>query len=279
MQRVLARLDTLEAFVGLRVRSRSPPTPNRQRTESECDDPAFAGLWKSLAALKNSTHQVARNGAWASNTVKELWIGYYHRSNPCTIVIDEMSRFHNNMPSLHFLPNRQTFSTPTPLLLASMLYVSSLRHPEPGLAGLCPDYFKIMCEAISLLCIPQAETDETVSPSDLEENAFQDVLGIILAGLTCEASAKTTGIWISIGYRLVLESCSREVDARSREWQLLFSGLQVSGVSIQNLKLTSPRYWTLSMLPFICLVLSFRYMPRYPGFKFLLRTISIASVR
>lgn len=131
------------------------------------------------------------------------------------------------MPGLHFLPTKQTFSSPTPLLLASMLYVSSLRHASPQLASLCSEYFKIMCEAISLLSIPQAATDEEKTATDLEENAFQDVLGIILAGLLCEASAKTTGVWISIGYRLVLESCPRELDVRSREWQMLFSGLQV----------------------------------------------------
>jgi len=133
------------------------------------------------------------------------------------------------MPGLHFLPTKQTFSAPTPLLLSSMLYVSSLRHAEQHLANLSSDYFKIMCEAISHLSIPQLEAEGVeVSESDLEENAFQDVLGIILAGLMCEASAKTTGIWISIGYRLVLESCPRELDVRSREWQMLFSGLQVS---------------------------------------------------
>jgi hypothetical protein len=109
-----------------------------------------------------------------------------------------------------------------------MLYVSSLRHASPQLASLCSEYFKIMCEAISLLSIPQADNAEEKTATDLEENAFQDVLGIILAGLLCEASAKTTGIWISIGYRLVLESCPRELDVRSREWQMLFSGLQVS---------------------------------------------------
>jgi hypothetical protein len=131
------------------------------------------------------------------------------------------------MPGLHFLPTKQTFSSPTPLLLASMLYVSSLRHEKSQLAALCSDYFKIMCEAISLLSIPHPDPVEEVPASEVEENAFQDVLGIILAGLMCEASAKTTGIWISIGYRLVLESCPREVDVRSREWQMLFSGLQV----------------------------------------------------
>jgi hypothetical protein len=138
--------------------------------------------------------------------------------------------FHKNMPGLHFLPTKQTFSAPTPLLLGSMLYVSSLRHSEPRLADLSPHYFIMMCDAIAQLSIPQPEPSKTaqIPALTVEESAFQDVLGIILAGLMCEASAKTTGIWISIGYRLVLESCPREIDVRSREWQKLFSGLQVS---------------------------------------------------
>ena len=138
-------------------------------------------------------------------------------------------RFHKNMPGLHFLPTKQTFSAPNPLLLASMLYVSSLRHSEAEMADLSSEYFMVMCEAIAQLTLPQPETEATskIPASAQEESAFQDVLGIILAGLTCEASAKSTGIWISIGYRLVLESCPREADVRSREWQRLFSGLQV----------------------------------------------------
>lgn len=142
----------------------------------------------------------------------------------------DMYSFHKNMPGLHFLPTKQKFSAPTPLLLASMLYVSSLRHSNPDLAAHSSDYFIIMCGAIAELCLPSlSEMDENgvVPASTAEENAFQDVLGIILAGLTCEASTSTTGIWISIGYRLVLESCPKEVDERSREWQRIFSGLQV----------------------------------------------------
>lgn len=160
------------------------------------------------------------------------------------------------MPGLHFLPSKQTFSAPTPLLLASMLYVSSLRHSITELAALSPEYFTVMCGAIAELCIPHYETNDTANPSasTLEENAFQDVLGIILAGLTCEASTKTTGIWISIGYRLVLESCPKEVDERSREWQMLFSGLQVGffSMAICLTRLTRFRLLTSSMLHYTC---------------------------
>jgi hypothetical protein len=133
-----------------------------------------------------------------------------------------------NITGLHFLPTKQTFSAPTPLLLASMLYVSSLRHSTPELAALSSDYFTVMCSAISELCIPPVAPENTAATAlTSEESAFQDVLGIILAGLTCEASTKTTGVWISIGYRLILESCPKEAVERSREWRRIFSGLQV----------------------------------------------------
>ncbi|KAL3424256.1 hypothetical protein PVAG01_03537 [Phlyctema vagabunda] len=146
------------------------------------------------------------------------------------------------MPGLHFLPTKQTFSAPTPLLLASMLYVSSLRHAAAELAALSTDYFVVMCGAIAELSIPHPDPnpESQASASTLEESAFQDVLGLILAGLTSEASIKTTGVWISIGYRLVLESCPKEVDERSREWQRLFSGLQILDLEHASLHMSCP---------------------------------------
>jgi hypothetical protein len=111
-----------------------------------------------------------------------------------------------------------------------MLYLSALHHSSRDIAALAPDYFVVMCQAIAQLSMPPPATEMSAdkATSKSEEDAFHDVLGIILAGLTCEASIKTTGIWISIGYRLILESCPKEVDERSREWQRLFAGLQVS---------------------------------------------------
>ena len=110
-----------------------------------------------------------------------------------------------------------------------MLYVSALNHSSRHIAALAPEYFVVMCQAIAELSMPSPRTEacENEATSQYEEDAFHDVLGIILAGLTCEASIKTTGIWISIGYRLILESCPKEVDERSPEWQRLFAGLQV----------------------------------------------------
>lgn len=113
-----------------------------------------------------------------------------------------------------------------------MLYISALNHSSRDLAVLAPDYFIVMCRAIAELSMPSPTNEMSADKAafKFEEIAFYDVLGIILAGLTCEASIKTTGIWISIGYRLILESCPKEIDERSREWQRLFAGLQVSFV-------------------------------------------------
>lgn len=172
----------------------------------------------------------------------------------------------NILPGLHFLPTKQKFSAPTPLLLASMLYVSSLRHSSVELAALSSDYFIIMCGAIAELCVPpstpEIEENAKIPASTAEEGAFQDVLGIILAGLTCEASTNATGIWISIGYRLVLESCPIEVDERSREWQRIFSGLQASRTfSLKERSLAhSTRFLILNTHHCTCHVPSFHCM-------------------
>ncbi|RDW79782.1 hypothetical protein BP6252_04420 [Coleophoma cylindrospora] len=227
-QGVLNRLDAIESFLALNAKP-SPAATVATADEDERGDPkdlSLLGLWAALDQLRESPRHVPNSRIWKQNTVKQLWLD-----------------FHKNMPGLHFLPTKQTFSAPTPLLLASMLYVSSLRHSEPELAALSSDYFIIMCGAIAELTIPPPELDHTArasSPSTTEENAFQDVLGLILAGLTCEASTKTTGIWISIGYRLVLESCPKEVDERSREWQRLFSGLQILDLEHASLHMSCP---------------------------------------
>jgi hypothetical protein len=126
-----------------------------------------------------------------------------------------------------------------------MLYISAQNHSNRDLACLAPDYFLVMCRAIAELSIPSPTTELVADKPTFksEENAFHDVLGIILAGLTCEASIKTTGIWISVGYRLILESCPKEVDERSREWQRLFAGLQVRSsfsTLVSKYVLTSP---------------------------------------
>ena len=135
--------------------------------------------------------------------------------------------FHDTMLGLHFLPSRQTFSSPTPLLLAAMLYCSSTRGSS-DVAALASEYFIVLCNAISQLCIPGSLIGQQPDhPARAEEWAFQTVLGIILAGLLREGLSKETGIWISIAYRLLLEHCPPNIGERSLEWQRLMTGLQV----------------------------------------------------
>ena len=144
------------------------------------------------------------------------------------------------MPGLHFLSKKKTSSTPTPLLLSSVLYVSALHHSSPEFAALSPAYFVATCCAISELAVPLQATQRTELGTTLTENAklseeqkaFQNVLGLILAGLISEAFIETTGLWISMGYRLTLDFCPVHIDERSNEWRGLFSGLQVSWASL-----------------------------------------------
>jgi hypothetical protein len=156
------------------------------------------------------------------------------------------------MEGLHFQSEREASKNPTPLLLAAILYVSSLHHASEELAALAPEYFRAtvyishlctyflklltLCRmAIAELSIPSAlkrsgiiATDEMITlPPTAEQNAFQNVLGLILAGLISEAFIDLTGIWISIGYRLILDHCPVFIDERASKWYQLFSGLQV----------------------------------------------------
>lgn len=139
------------------------------------------------------------------------------------------------MEGLHFQSEREASKNPTPLLLASILYVSALHHTSADLAALAPEYFRATCSAIAELSIPIAlkrsglkePHDIHAVPPTAEQNAFQNVLGLILAGLISEAFIDLTGIWISIGYRLTLDHCPVWIDETSAKWRQLFSGLQV----------------------------------------------------
>jgi hypothetical protein len=142
------------------------------------------------------------------------------------------------MEGLHFQSERESSKNPTPLLLAAILYVSALHHTSEEFTTLAPEYFRATCSAIAELSIPVAlkqsalrvAADTNTIPPTPEENAFQNVLGLILAGLISEAFIDLTGIWISIGYRITLDYCPTWIDERSSKWRQLFSGLQVGKV-------------------------------------------------
>lgn len=141
------------------------------------------------------------------------------------------------MPGLHFISKKMTSSTPTPLLLAAILYVSALHHTSPEFAALAPEYFIVTCNAIAELAVPMQESPRVeMSSSTDEQRASQNVLGLILAGLISEAFIETTGVWISMGYRLTLDHCPVQIDERSSEWRGLFSGLQVCKFCLKPIK-------------------------------------------
>ncbi|KAH7311447.1 hypothetical protein B0I35DRAFT_438100 [Stachybotrys elegans] len=187
------------------------------------EDPALKTLSFSIQALKACCSSSTNPEIWADSLVLRLW-----------------SMFHETMLGLHFLPSKQTFSSPTPVMLAAMLYCSSLRGAAVD-SALAPDYFSVLCNAIAQLCIPSS--DIGLHPSDpkaAEEWGFQTVLGIILAALLREGMSKETGVWISIAYRLILEHCPPNMEASSLEWQRLLSGLQIVDLEHASIHLSCP---------------------------------------
>lgn len=204
-------------MLGISLASQANPT-QITAIEDEPGDPSLNGLWQATANLRRFTDP--RNAKlWTKEVVSKLWTSFY-----------------DNMEGLHFQSEREASKNPTPLLLASILYVSALNHKSKELAALAPEYFRATCSAIAELSIPpalkrsgqSAISIEGDSPQPTaEQNAFQNVLGLILAGLISEAFIDLTGIWISIGYRLTLDHCPVWIDESSNKWRQLFSGLQV----------------------------------------------------
>ncbi|KAL2690486.1 hypothetical protein IWX47DRAFT_892004 [Phyllosticta citricarpa] len=231
---VLGRLETIEALLGIRPSSKVPalsspsssadPGPSTIPEVDGFDEPELSGLQPAVFRLKKTVRQPQNDKVWVPAVVRQLW-----------------TSFNENVPGLHFLSKKQDLSSPTPLLLASVLYVSALHHPSADVACLAPDYYILTCSAIADLSLPSAATARpSDDPLSGEQRAFQDVLGLILAGLVCEAFIKETGIWISVGYRLLLDHCPARVDDRSREWLGLFRGLQIIDLEHASLNMSFP---------------------------------------
>ncbi|KAH6711205.1 hypothetical protein BKA61DRAFT_695196 [Leptodontidium sp. MPI-SDFR-AT-0119] len=229
---VLTRLDAIEALLGI-VSSSQPVLDDDvllQPPDTESPDP-FGGVWAAAAHLKLTTRPPQTSRIWSRAVIKQLWLS-----------------FHKTMPGLHFLSKKKTSSTPTPLLLAAILYVSALHSPSPEFAALAPGFFVATCCAISELAVPiqaapradQHDTNSENPKLDPEQKAFQNVLGLILAGLISEAFIETTGLWISMGYRLTLDHCPVHIDERSHEWRGLFSGLQIIDLEHASLHMSCP---------------------------------------
>ncbi|RMZ32086.1 hypothetical protein D0859_03802 [Hortaea werneckii] len=73
-----------------------------------------------------------------------------------------------------------------------------------------------------------------------EEWGFQIVLGIVLAALLSEGQTRHTGLWLSVAYRLLLEHCPPKLTKNTRQWQQLFTGLQILDLEHASLHLTCP---------------------------------------
>lgn len=138
------------------------------------------------------------------------------------------------------MPDKQTFSAPHPVLLASVLYCSSTRGPAETV-GLAPHFFTVLCNAIAQLSIPGSAIGTPPEPSAAKDEwAFQTVLGIVLAGLLTEANVRETGNWIAVGYRIMLDFCPAHADDTSREWRKLFCGIQIVDLEHSSLHLSCP---------------------------------------
>jgi hypothetical protein len=173
---------------------------------------------------------------------------------PLTVSLLMSRRFHTNLPLLHFLADRKAFLSPTPLLLASILYISALNRNMPESAAQAPEYFSATCSAIAELVAPlpspspevpsaatqDSKTHAAAPAAQEEERVFNDILGLIMASLSSEAFVDTTGIWIAVGYRLLLDHCPHQVQDDGHDWRGLFSGLQVCLRKDETMEVAQP---------------------------------------
>lgn len=224
---LLQRVKAIEDHLGLSSTSDGQEVTNGSLDvddgEPAEEDPRMEPLWRAAAPLERATVGLTGSHLWRRSKVKHLF-----------------QTFHQKMPGLHFLPDKQRYSSPHPLLLAAILYCSSMRGDQ-DVAELAPEYFTVLCTAISQLSIPGSEIGSApTDPTCIEEWAFQTVLGLVLAGLLAEASIRETGIWISIAYRFILEHCPPHSQERDHDWRRLFNGVQIVDLEHASLHLASP---------------------------------------
>ena len=143
------------------------------------------------------------------------------------------------MPALHFSTQQIFNDRPTPLLLASVLFAASIRHPLGEYAQLSPFYHSAAALAIAHLAVPASDN---VVFSDAQD--LQDALGIIVLGLLSEAWVDQTGIWISMANALILNGACKCDRAKLHEWRSIYEGLRVSVGLIE----ADPRSSILNML-------------------------------
>ncbi|KAF7524446.1 hypothetical protein PCG10_005705 [Penicillium crustosum] len=237
-QSILNRLARIESALGITEDSQGPedemslshgPSP-----DEDTDAVPLHGVWTALAHLRVITRPPPNDSIWSRSAVQQLW-----------------SSFLKNLPLLHFLTDHSAFASPTPVLLASVLYISALHHPFGGLASLDSGYFAAMYSAIAELVTPslhpsplqvleQKNEEQNISPQAKREKAFHDILGLIMASLSCEAYVGATGSWIAMAYRIWLDHCPAEMNSTTKDWRALFSGLQVIDIEHASMHMSYP---------------------------------------
>ncbi|KAJ5170468.1 uncharacterized protein N7500_003251 [Penicillium coprophilum] len=240
-QSILDRLARIEAALGITDDSQDLQDPEDETSlsrevslEEETEVVTLRGVWAALAHLRVITRPAPDDSVWSRSIVQQLW-----------------SSFLKDLPLLHFLTDHGAFASPTPVLLASVLYISALHHPSSGLASLDSGYFAAMYSAIaeivtpslrpsSLQVLEQKSEDQNLSPQSKREKAFHDILGLIMASLSCEAYIAATGSWIAMAYRLWLDHCPVDMTSTLQDWRGLFSGLQVIDIEHASMHMSYP---------------------------------------
>ncbi|KAJ3496928.1 hypothetical protein NLG97_g2298 [Lecanicillium saksenae] len=230
---ILRRVKIIEDHLGLpssgkadEVEAKPVITPVSHDAPVQAEnsgDGQLQHLWDAVASLERCTTGPRDTVLWNQNIIQYLW-----------------QTFHDKMPGLHFFPSKQIFSSPQPLLLAAMLYCSSIRGSAEH-AALAPGYFKVLSCAIAQLSIPGSELAIPFdNPATSEAIAFHSVLGLVLASLLNEANVRETGLWISIAYNLILEHCPPQIDENIFDWPKIFKGVQIVDLEHASLHLTCP---------------------------------------
>ncbi|KAG0156380.1 hypothetical protein PDIDSM_3558 [Penicillium digitatum] len=192
-QAILSRLARIEVALGItedpQDREDEVDLLHGETPEEEIDTVPLHGVWTALAHLRVITRPPPDDGVWSRPAVQQLW-----------------SSFLKNLPLLHFLTDHSAFASPTPVLLASVLYISALHHQSTALASLDSGYFAAMYCAIAELVTPPLHPRS----------------------------------WIAMAYRIWLDHCPIEMNPTTKDWRGLFSGLQVIDIEHASMHMSYP---------------------------------------
>ncbi|PYI06554.1 hypothetical protein BO78DRAFT_368433 [Aspergillus sclerotiicarbonarius CBS 121057] len=232
---ILGRLDRIESALGIGRESPSvaatSPDPNQ---DGGPENMSLRPLWKAVKHLRKITRPAQDEAIWSRPVIKHLWYSFL-----------------NNLPLLHFLKDQSAFASPSPLLLASVLFISALHGPSMDLSEFTRGYFVAQCCAITelvnpdpLLSLGNGSEDRSGDPDEIlytgDSMIFHDILGLIMASLSSEAYVPATGTWIAIAYRLLLDHTPHDVHDTALNWAGLFSGLQVIDIEHASMHMCCP---------------------------------------